>query len=131
MLKIKYYKPLFFVFILLVFLSSSSFVFALETIYPDLTFLGLPSMADDPKLQDYVSYFFGLGIIAAVILALISMTIGFIQMMYPSPETHKDAVDRVKGSILGLILTLIIMAKILSQQPHRETHQTYRQVMQI
>ena len=106
MLKIKYYKPLFFVFILLVFLSSSSFVFALETIYPDLTFLGLPSMADDPKLQDYVSYFFGLGIIAAVILALISMTIGFIQMMYPSPETHKDAVDRVKGSILGLILTL-------------------------
>ena len=27
-------------------------------------------------------------------------------MMYPSPETHKDAVDRVKGSVLGLVLTL-------------------------
>jgi hypothetical protein len=105
MLKIKHFKSLFFIFILLVFLSSGSFVFALETIYPDLTFLGLPSMVA-PKLQDYVSYFFGLGIILAVVLALISMTIGFVQMMYPSPETHKDAVDRVKGSVLGLVLTL-------------------------
>jgi len=105
MLKIKYFKSLFFIFILLVFLSSGSFVFALETIYPDLTFLGLPSMAN-PKLQDYVSYFFGLGIMLAVVLALISMTVGFIQMMYPSPATHKDAVDRVKGSVLGLVLTL-------------------------
>jgi hypothetical protein len=106
MLKIKHYKFAFFVFLLLVFLSNSSFVFALETIYPDLTFLNLPLITDSSPIEHYVSYFFGLGIIAAVILALISMTIGFIQMMYPSPETHKDAVDRVKGSVLGLVLTL-------------------------
>lgn len=102
----KYYKFVFFIFILLIFLYSGSSVFALEAKYPPVP--GLPRITNNSELGDYIGYFFGLGMMAAGILAVISFAIGAIQLIMAasSPEMEKDGKDRMKGSLLGLVLTV-------------------------
>jgi len=87
-------------------LTASSSVFALEAKYPVIPML--PPVTDDSDLSDYVGYFFGLAMYIAGILAVISFTIGAIQVIASasSPEAEKDGKDRMKGAVLGLVLTL-------------------------
>jgi hypothetical protein len=100
-------KFLIFISVLLLFyICSSSFVFALEVKYPSV--LGLPAITDNSGLPDYVKYFFGLGMALAGLIAIISFTIGAIQLIMSasSPEVETNAKDRIKGSVLGLVLTV-------------------------
>jgi len=89
---------LFSIFIFLFLFLSASFVLALE--------VPLPGLGDDPTLPEYIIYFFKFGISVAGILALISFTIGAIGLINPNIEAHNDAKDRMKGAVLGLVLTL-------------------------
>ena len=43
---------------------------------------------------------------AAALLALISFAIGAVGMISPNPESHKEATDRMKSAILGLVLIM-------------------------
>lgn len=91
---------------LLLFLFSANFAFALEVTYPNIPFL--PKIDQYSKLPQYISYFFGLAIYLSGILALISFAVGAIQLIMSAenPENASNAKDRMKGSILGLVLTL-------------------------
>lgn len=86
--------------------SAGSSAFALEAKYPVIP--GLPPVTDDSDLRDYVGYFFGLSMYIAGILAVISFTVGAIQIIASAsnPEIQNQGKDRMKGSILGLVLTL-------------------------
>jgi len=89
------------------FFSCIPSVFALEVSdYPEI--LGLPKLTTNSGLPDYASYLFGLATYIAGAIAVISFTVGAIQlaMAASSPSMANDAKDRMKGSILGLILTL-------------------------
>lgn len=96
--------------IILLFLSSSS-VFALEiNYYPPIPWYTTPSAncTGSDCLPIYISYWFGFLVYIAGGLAAISFVVGAVQliMSVESPEAHSSATDRMKGSILGLILTL-------------------------
>jgi len=101
-----YYKYFLFIFIILsLFFLNSSFVFALEAKYPPI--LGL-TVTNGSGLEDYVAYFFGFGMVLAGVLAVISFAVGAIRliMSVENPEAHSDAIDRMKGALLGLVLTV-------------------------
>ncbi len=102
----KFNKYTLFIFIILLLLGSASFVFALEAKYPRVP--GLPAVTDNSELGDYIGYFFGLGMYLSGILAVISFAVGAIQLIMAasSPEMEKEGKDRMKGSLLGLVLTL-------------------------
>jgi hypothetical protein len=92
-------------FLVLIFFLNISFVSALEIQYPTIPFLpniNLPNVT----LPQYVSYFFGFLVIMAGAVSLISFTIGAVGLINPNIESHNDAKDRMKGSVLGLVLTL-------------------------
>ncbi len=94
-----------FIFYSLLFLCGN--VFALEiTDYPRIPML--PELSRDSDLGDYVGYIFGLLTYAAGIVAVISFAIGSIQLIMSAsnPSLAKEAKDRMKGSLLGLVLTL-------------------------
>ena len=95
-----------FIIIFTVFLLSAGSALALEAKYPVVP--GLPPVTDNSDLGDYVGYFFGLAMYIAGILAVISFTIGAIQIISSasSPDMEKDGKDRMKGAVLGLVLTL-------------------------
>ena len=65
-------------------------------------------LGDNPKLPEYVAFLFGWVISIAGVLALISFTIGAVQLIISgdSPEVSSSAKDRMKGAVLGLVLTL-------------------------
>lgn len=88
------------------FLAIAGTASALETIYPNVP--GLPPITNDSDLSDYVGYFFGLAVYVAGILAVISFAVGAIQLIMSasSPETATQGKDRMKGAVLGLVLTL-------------------------
>lgn len=98
------------VFAIILLLSLSiSFAFALEikpTDYPNIPFA--PTITENSDLPQYASYFFALGIYLAGALAVISLVIGGIQLIFSSvsPEARSNAIDRIKNAILGLMLTL-------------------------
>lgn len=84
--------------------SFAKIAFALEQKYPAIP--GLPSInTNNPTTGAFVGYFFGLLVYVAGILALISFVIGAVGLINPNIEAHKDAKDRMKGAILGLVLT--------------------------
>jgi hypothetical protein len=98
--------------IFLFFFIGNNSALALETKYfptfgilPNITNLN-PS--DPGALPKFVSYFFGLGTALAGVLAAISFVVGGIQvlMAFGSPEMQGKGRDRMKGSILGLLLTV-------------------------
>ncbi len=91
----------------LLFFLSTGFSYALEiTNYPNIPFA--PTITQNSQLPDFIAYFFGLGIYLAGALAVISLAIGGIQLIFSSvsPEARNDAIDRIKGAILGLVLTI-------------------------
>jgi hypothetical protein len=97
----------YFYFFVLVFFVNSPFVFALETTYP--SFPGIPGLTTTSKIEDYISYFFKLGIMSAGILAVIFLSIGAIRLMTSAgnPSVRTDSIDAIKGSLLGLILIIV------------------------
>ncbi|MDD4990568.1 MAG: pilin [Candidatus Pacebacteria bacterium] len=95
--------------IIFIFLSAGSAFAALEVTYP--TIPGLPNInQNNPGISEFVGYFFGLGIYIAGVLSLISFTIGAIGIVAASatgdPSKRGDAMDRIKGAVLGLVLTM-------------------------
>ena len=93
--------------LIIIFLSSTSFALALE--------VSLPGLSNNPTLPEYVRYFFNFGISIVAILSLISFTVGAVGLIAPNIEAHNNAKDRMKGAVLGLVLTLasfIIMQTI-------------------
>lgn len=101
-MKIKY---LFFTFILIVlFFLNSGLVSALEVTYPSLPLLNAPTGAS--SFPEYIAYWIGLLVYVAGILSLISFVIGAVGLISPNIESHNNAKDRMKGAILGLVLTI-------------------------
>lgn len=92
---------------------------SLEVYYPSIP--GLPKITAYSPLGDFISYWFGLLIYVAGALSLISFTIGAISLINPNPESHNDAKDRMKGSILGLVLTLASFLIIRTINPSLTT----------
>lgn len=107
---------LFPVFIVLLFFRQASFVFALESKYPDI--LG-HSIENNSSLSEYVLYFFVLGISLAGILALISFVIGAVSLIISgdNAERASSAKDRMKGSLSGLALILVSFIIIQTINP--------------
>lgn len=91
---------LFIVFLIVLTFIKVNFASAMEI---DWTNLGLPA---NPDLPTYVSFIFSWAIGIAGILALISFAIGAIGLINPNVESHNDAKDRMKGAVLGLVLTV-------------------------
>jgi len=92
-------KLLTFIILVLILLGNISFVSAaFET-------PGLPQM---DKIEDFISFFFGKAILFCVAIAVISLAIGGVGLItsLDNPEARSNAIDRIKGSILGLILTV-------------------------
>lgn len=90
---------------------------ALEVKYPAIP--GLPSLSgNNPGISEYIGYFFGLGVYLAGVLSLISFVIGAIGLINPDPEAHGAAKDRIKGAILGLVLTLASFLIIQTINPN-------------
>jgi len=103
-------KYLLFLTFIIIFLLFGSGVHALEIKYPDLTSVGLPdlnSTSPPPSLAQYAAYIFGLLVYVAGALALISFAIGAVSLINPNIEAHNDAKDRMKGAVLGLVLTVV------------------------
>ena len=103
-----YKKITFFLFVSLLFFGCfCHFAYALEIkTYPNVP--GLPSLTDKSDLTDYVAYFFGLIVYTAGAIATISFAIGAIQMIASAanPSMATEGKERMKGAVLGLILTL-------------------------
>ena len=91
--------------------------FAFEVQYPTIPGLTTPS-ADcigNNCIPIYISYWFGLLVYVAGTISIISFIVGAIGLINPNIEAHNDAKDRMKGAILGLVLTMasfIIMKTI-------------------
>src|SRR3990167_7642726 len=101
-------------------LFYSSFSFALEINpkdYPKVPFTN--PITDDSRLPDFIVYFFALGIYLAGVLAVISLAIGGIQLIFSSvsPEARNNAIDRIKSAILGLVLVLASVIIISTINP--------------
>lgn len=92
--------------IIIALFSVASFAHALEVQYPFIP--GAGTITKDSGLGDYVGYFFGLAMYVAGILAVISFAVGAIQiiMAASNPEMETQGKDRMKGALLGLVLTL-------------------------
>lgn len=80
--------------------------FALEAIYPKLPWL--PTITIASGISVYVSYFFGLAIIIAGFIALVSFVVGAITYILSAgnPSMIGEAKDRMKNAIIGLVLLL-------------------------
>ena len=91
---------------------SAGYVSAYEVIDKFPTIPGLPPISsmdpNKPDLGAFVGYFFGLGIYLVGALSLISFTIGAVGLIVSgdSPDAASSAKDRMKGAIIGVVLTL-------------------------
>jgi hypothetical protein len=112
---------IFLIILFLLFIFNSSFVFAaLEiTSYKDIGF-GIPVEGDLPT---YIRYLFGFLCYIAGTIATISFAIGAIQLIMgaSNPSLANDAKDRMKGSVLGLILTVSAVLILRTINPALET----------
>jgi hypothetical protein len=90
-----------------------SFLFVIFLCFPINRIFGievsLPGLSSNATLPQYIIYFFYFGISIAGVLSLVSFTIGAIGFMVSSnkPESASSAKDRMKGAVLGLVLTLV------------------------
>jgi len=117
-MKNKYILVIFFAIVFL--FCNSGFANALEIKnYPPVPGLIAPqsNCTGNDCLSIYIAYWFGLLVYIAAILALISFTIGAVGLINPNIESHNDAKDRMKGSILGLALTLIAFVILKTINP--------------
>ncbi len=95
------------IFIIIFFSLYGGFASALEiNDYPKVPGLIAPSSdcTGDDCLSIYVAYWFGLLVYLAGAVSLISFAVGAVGLINPNIEAHKDAKDRMKGAILGLVL---------------------------
>jgi len=104
------------------FYGSSSLAFEVSK-YPTIPFA--PAITADSKLPDFVVYFFAMGIYLAGVLAIISLAVGGIQLIFSSvnPEARNNAISRIKSSILGLILLVASVVIIRTINPNLENVQ--------
>lgn len=93
--------------LILLFFSFANFTFALEAKYPVLP--GLPFITDNSGLPELIQYFFGIGIAFGGVVALISLAIAGVQIIIgqANPEGVSNAKDRIRGSLLGLVLLMV------------------------
>jgi len=93
--------------LLLLFMATSQTVFAaLEvTDYPTIPGFAKPTEGDLPT---YVSYFFGFMCYIAGATAMVSFAVGAVQLIMAAsnPSLVGEGKDRMKGAVLGLILTI-------------------------
>ena len=110
-MKKKYYFS-FAIFLIIFLFFSTNIVLAYEVLDKFPTIPGLPPIKNmdpqNPNIGHFVGYFFGLGIYLVGILSLISFTIGAVGLIFSvdNPETASNAKDRMKGALIGLVLTL-------------------------
>jgi len=76
------------------------------TNYPSIPGLKTPTVNSD--LSAFVAYYVGLIIYITGIVAIISLAVGAVQfsMFAVSPEGAKSGKDRMKGAVLGLLLSV-------------------------
>lgn len=106
MTKNNLHKKLFLIFVFFLAISASTCL-AVEInpeSYPKIPFTD--PLTAESQLPHYIVYFFALGISLSGALALIFLTIGGIQLIFSSvsPEARSNAIDKIKGAILGLVL---------------------------
>ncbi len=85
------------------------FVLAFEVHYPTIDILGQTfSINDTSSLGEYICYFFGLGTNLAVFISVIIIAFGGILYLvsYGRGKFTSDAVDWIKGGILGLLIVI-------------------------
>ncbi|MDD5016176.1 MAG: hypothetical protein PHW73_13960 [Atribacterota bacterium] len=96
----------FLIFFILLFVINIPFcnAFKLGTDYPNLPFA--QPIGPDSRLPHYILYFFAFGIYVAGALAALSLALGGIQLIMSaeSPERVSAAKDRIKSSILGIVI---------------------------
>jgi hypothetical protein len=102
---------LFLAFLFIFLFLNSGFANALEIKnYPKIPGVTTPSenCAGNNCLPIYISYWVGILIYIAGILALVSFTIGAIGFLasFDNAEKKSNAKDRMKGATLGLVLTM-------------------------
>lgn len=97
--------------LVILFLLSAGLVMAVE--------VPLPGLGENPTLARYVEYFFTFIISIAGIISLISFTIGAISLMVSADraESASNAKDRMKGAVLGLVLTVTAFLIIQTINP--------------
>ncbi len=104
MAKNKYFLLLIF---LILFLSfGAGFVHAALEVKDYPSVFGLVKITENSSLPEFIAYWFGLLIYIAGAISLISFVVGAVGLINHSVEAHGDAKDRMKGAILGLVLTL-------------------------
>lgn len=77
----------------------------------------LPGLGENPSLGQYVGYIFGFAIATAGIISVISFAVGAIGLISPDVSAHNEAKDRMKGAVLGLVLTIASFAIINTINP--------------
>src|SRR3989338_10279183 len=90
---------------------------ALELSYPTLP--GGATITSSSKLPQYLNYFFVLATAAAGLLGVISLAIagfGFFKSI-GNPAAASEAKDRIRGSLLGIILLLLSFILLRSINP--------------
>src|SRR3989344_1402218 len=90
---------------------------ALELIYPSLP--GAPHINTSPSVEGFVVYFFVFSVIIAGSIGIISIAIAGLQILLTSgnPAGRAAAVERIKGSILGIILLMASIVLLQSINP--------------
>lgn len=100
---------LFFAFFVIFIFLSTGLAYALEVKYPDLTAINLPDINQPGAgLAQYAIYFFGLGVYLVGVISVISFAVGAVTyiMSGESAGTEGEAKDRMKGAVIGLVLTI-------------------------
>lgn len=94
-----------------------NFTYALEATYP--VFLGLPIITANSTIPELIRYFFGIGIYFSGAIALLSLAIAGVQIIIgqANPEGVSNAKDRIKGSLLGIVLLMVSFIIIKSINP--------------
>ena len=101
-------RYLLFILIITFIFLNNGFVHALEVpSYPSVFGLAAPSSSCTVNscLAQYIAYWFGVLIYIGGFISLISFVVGAVGLINPSIEAHSNAKDRMKGAILGLVLT--------------------------
>jgi hypothetical protein len=87
---------------------TASFVSAIEVDF---------GLGSSPDLSQYLSFIFTWALSIAGSVSLISFAVGAVGLISPSVEMHSAAKDRMKGALIGLILTIGSVAIINTINP--------------
>jgi hypothetical protein len=98
---------LFFFSAVVLFSAGTQFVFALENTYPPIPGFS-PGLDPTSTLGEFIQYLFGLGVVIAGIIGVISIVIAGIRLLVSvdSPSAVASARERIFGSILGIVLLM-------------------------